>query len=668
MKNFLTIILVFFLLVHEANAQVTSQICQNVTAGGITSCVPIGSSNPLWISGSGGVTTFSGGTTGLTPNAATNGAVTLGGVLGVANGGTGVNYYSHLLPKLQAVQKGTGSARICFAGDSTIFGSWSTANNAGNIVFQSMPTQVSNFLVSNYGIPSDWQAFIGDQGTTETYGTNDSRVVLGQWSQDTSNITIGGRSYKTTTVNGTALTFTPATSAGAASGDTFRFLYITQSGGGTLQAQIDSETPITYSTSGTSGIVPVVLKSTVGVSSHTIKFTMSAGSQVNLVGVSEFYDSTQPPTVHIVNMGWPAATAANWNVTTNGFSPSNSAAWTAMACDLVIYEGGINDWQASVSPSSFSTSMQSTISAMVGGGGDVALLTPVPSITTTASAAAQQAIVDTFFSLATTNSLPPPLDNFARWQSYTIANAKQLYNPSGSAAGLHPQSNGYGEEATAVAFALAAKPGQLNNGLGYIGTTIFYDPLTINGTGGGTPLILNDNNATATQIELTNSSGGHQINIGAGGSSFPNGFLFANDSNISTNLFGASGTTFSLVTGDCFGWSTSTTLASGSQSLNLCRLAAGKLAIGNGTNGDFTGALAVGSIGVGTATPQATLDVRGLIKSNGYTVSALPTGSIGDIGYVTDQTTACPLPGSALTGGGGIVCAVFFNGSSWVGL
>jgi hypothetical protein len=37
-----------------------------------------------------GVTTFSAGTTGLTPNSATTGAITLGGTLAVANGGTGV--------------------------------------------------------------------------------------------------------------------------------------------------------------------------------------------------------------------------------------------------------------------------------------------------------------------------------------------------------------------------------------------------------------------------------------------------------------------------------------------------------------------------------------------------------------------------------------------------
>jgi hypothetical protein len=44
--------------------------------------------NEISGSGGGGVTTFSAGTTGLTPSTATSGAVTLGGTLAVANGGT----------------------------------------------------------------------------------------------------------------------------------------------------------------------------------------------------------------------------------------------------------------------------------------------------------------------------------------------------------------------------------------------------------------------------------------------------------------------------------------------------------------------------------------------------------------------------------------------------
>jgi len=46
---------------------------------------------PIWAASAGGVTTFSAGTTGLTPAAATAGAITLAGILNKANGGTAVN-------------------------------------------------------------------------------------------------------------------------------------------------------------------------------------------------------------------------------------------------------------------------------------------------------------------------------------------------------------------------------------------------------------------------------------------------------------------------------------------------------------------------------------------------------------------------------------------------
>jgi len=62
------------------------------TAAGTTGQVLVGNTGaaPSWATLTGiGVTSFSGGTTGLTPNTATTGAITLAGTLGVANGGTG---------------------------------------------------------------------------------------------------------------------------------------------------------------------------------------------------------------------------------------------------------------------------------------------------------------------------------------------------------------------------------------------------------------------------------------------------------------------------------------------------------------------------------------------------------------------------------------------------
>jgi hypothetical protein len=47
-----------------------------------------------------------------------------------------------------------------------------------------------------------------------------------------------------------------------------------------------------------------------------------------------------------------------------------------------------------------------------------------------------------------------------------------------------------------------------------------------------------------------------------------------------------------------------------------------------------------------------------------YTVATLPTGITGAHAYVTDAT-ACGTFMGAVTGGGAVVCPVFYNGSAW---
>jgi hypothetical protein len=58
----------------------------------------------------GGVTTFSGGTTGLTPNTATSGAITLAGTLALVNGGTGATTVGGAQTNLQVDPAGTAVA------------------------------------------------------------------------------------------------------------------------------------------------------------------------------------------------------------------------------------------------------------------------------------------------------------------------------------------------------------------------------------------------------------------------------------------------------------------------------------------------------------------------------------------------------------------------------
>ena len=86
-----------------------------------------------------------------------------------------------------------------------------------------------------------------------------------------------------------------------------------------------------------------------------------------------------------------------------------------------------------------------------------------------------------------------------------------------------------------------------------------------------------------------------------------------------------------------------------------------------GTEGArFTGTGGGLSIGSTAAAGVGSLLVTATIKTGGYTVSGLPTGSVGMRAYVTDQTTACPVIGGSLTGSGAVTCPVFYNGSAWV--
>jgi hypothetical protein len=99
-------------------------------------------------------------------------------------------------------------------------------------------------------------------------------------------------------------------------------------------------------------------------------------------------------------------------------------------------------------------------------------------------------------------------------------------------------------------------------------------------------------------------------------------------------------------------------LASTSNYLNIGNTITGTL---NGTGGTAGITIFAPTTAYGALTSTAT------IKTGGYTVSTLPTGAVGMRAYVTDQTTACPAAGGALTGSGSVTCPVFFDGTSWKG-
>ena len=73
---------------------VNGELAINITDGKLYYKDNTGTVQLLAAKGGNGVTTFSGGTTGLTPNTATSGAITLGGTLVAANGGTSFSTYT----------------------------------------------------------------------------------------------------------------------------------------------------------------------------------------------------------------------------------------------------------------------------------------------------------------------------------------------------------------------------------------------------------------------------------------------------------------------------------------------------------------------------------------------------------------------------------------------
>lgn len=109
--------------------------------------------NSSWATVSAGVTSFSAGTTGLTPNTGTTGAVTLAGTLAVANGGTGQT-------SLSSVSVGTATN---IAGGAANRIAYNTGSGA--TAFIAAPT-VSSFL------QWDGSAFAWSTGSTAPAGSN----------------------------------------------------------------------------------------------------------------------------------------------------------------------------------------------------------------------------------------------------------------------------------------------------------------------------------------------------------------------------------------------------------------------------------------------------------------------------------------------------------------
>jgi len=99
------------------------------------------------------------------------------------------------------------------------------------------------------------------------------------------------------------------------------------------------------------------------------------------------------------------------------------------------------------------------------------------------------------------------------------------------------------------------------------------------------------------------------------------------------------------------------------QNYNLNSLGSGlNTSIGGGYS--FTTGNGTGWVSNTRISSNSFVATNGTIRLKNYTVATLPTGTQGDTAFVTDALAPSYLV--TVMGGGAVVTAVFFNGTSWV--
>lgn len=127
---------------------------------------------PSWAASTGGVTSFSGGTTGLTPAGVTTGAIVLAGTLAVANGGTGITSFGANVATwlgtpssanlAAAVTDETGTGALVFAGSPTLTGTALATNlTASGVVTGASVTASNAMFINSQTVAADYTIAVG---------------------------------------------------------------------------------------------------------------------------------------------------------------------------------------------------------------------------------------------------------------------------------------------------------------------------------------------------------------------------------------------------------------------------------------------------------------------------------------------------------------------------
>ena len=165
------------------------------------------SGNPAWAASTGGVTSFSAGTTGLTPSTSTTGSVTLAGTLAVANGGTGVTTSTgsgaNVLGTRPTIAITGAGLTLQDATDNTKQANFDLSGLTTGTTYSYVLPAVSGAALATLGNVA--QTFVGTvstgTGVTTTSTTNIATGATASGQTNTINFGTGALTGSTTTIN-----------------------------------------------------------------------------------------------------------------------------------------------------------------------------------------------------------------------------------------------------------------------------------------------------------------------------------------------------------------------------------------------------------------------------------------------------------------------------------
>lgn len=190
-----------------------------------------------------------------------------------------------------------------------------------------------------------------------------------------------------------------------------------------------------------------------------------------------------------------------------------------------------------------------------------------------------------------------------------------------------------------------------------------------------TVLQVGSSNIAGTSIQLNNTTtGAHSYQVFATGSTNVSGTGNFGVYDVTANRtpFVLNGATSIIATTNngVYAWSTAANFANLTVDSGISRISAAELAIGNGTQGDFSGTLAVGKIGVGNSAPAEVLDVTGNVRTkhlrgstNTPTIAAGTGAGTGPTVSIvgTDLAGTITVTTGTLPTVNAVICTVTFN-------